>query len=99
MTTINTKTTRRKRIIQIVLFILALPATGWVVAQGVQALQTPDGTVMRGITMAEVRIDMGDPREQIGPVGEPAIVKWVYDSGEIVVFEEDRVVDSFFKRK
>ncbi len=82
-----------------VLFVLVAPATTWVVAQGLQALTTPDGTVERGITMAEVQGTKGDPSEEIGPVGSPPITKWVFGDGEVVVFEADRVVDSFFAQQ
>lgn len=78
--------------------MLLVPSASWVVAQGVRALNTPDGTVKRGITMDEVRASKGEPSQQVGPVGEPPIMKWLYGDGEVVVFEVDRVVDSFFRR-
>lgn len=90
---------QKKHWLKVLLFVLVVPAGTWVVAQGVAALNTPDGSVQRGITMAEVRTQKGEPSSQIGPVGEPAIIKWLYQDGEIVVFEEDRVVDSFVRRQ
>jgi len=86
-----------RRAILWVLFVLAVPAGSWVIAQGVEALRTPDGTVPRGVLAAEVRELKGDPEETIGPVGDPPIHKWVYADGEIVVLEDRRVVDSFFR--
>lgn len=80
------------------LFVLLVPSASWVVAEGIRFLNTPDGTVKRGITMAEVRASKGEPGQQVGPVGDPPIVKWIYNDGEVVVFEVDRVVDSFFRR-
>lgn len=89
--------TTRKRLL-IALFVLIVPATGWVVADALGILRTPDGTVTRGITMEEVRVQKGDPSEILGPVGDPPIVKWVFPDAEVVVFEYDRVIDSFYRR-
>lgn len=54
-----------------------------------------DGIVPRGIEMNEVKAKKGEPREVLGPVGNPPITRWVYDDGEIIVFEYNLVVDSF----
>ena len=87
----------KRRLLIIALFVLIVPATTWVIAQGLQAMRLTDGSVERGIEMAQVESVKGQPSERIGPVGEPPITKWVYEDGEVVVFEYDRVVDSFYR--
>ena len=47
----------------------------------------------RGINMEEVLERFGEPRERHGPVGEPPITEWVYDSFR-VYFERDIVLHS-----
>lgn len=89
----------RRKLLIIALFVLVVPATGWVVADALGILRTPDGSVQRGITMEQVKAQKGDPKEIIGPVGDPPIIKWVYGDAEVVVFEFDRVIDSFYKRR
>lgn len=89
----------RRRVILWILFLLVVPATTWVVADQLGILRTPDGTVERGITMEQVRQDKGEPVEVVGPVGDPPITRWVFEDEEIVVFEYDRVVDSFYRRE
>lgn len=54
-----------------------------------------DGLMPRGIEMSEVRAKKGEPREVFGPVGNPPITRWVYEDREVIVFEHNRVVDSF----
>lgn len=88
----------RRKLLLVALFVLVVPATGWVVADALGILRTPDGSVERGITMEQVKARKGEPTEIIGPVGDPPIVKWVFADAEIVVFEYDRVIDSFYKR-
>jgi hypothetical protein len=90
----------RKRVWGVVLlFVLLLPAAGWVVAQTVRFLRFTDGSVPRGITMAEVESKKGKPAEVVGPVGDPPISKWLFDDGEVVVFERDLVLDSFIRNQ
>lgn len=89
----------RKQVAIAALFLLVVPAAGWVVAQGFPALFTADGSIQRGITKAEVLAQKGTPSREIGPVGEPPIWKWLYSDGEVVVFEGERVVDSFIRRE
>jgi hypothetical protein len=55
-----------------------------------------DGKVPRGILKSEVLSLKGDPLRMTEPVGDPPISRWEYKD-EIVVFEYDRVVDSFAK--
>lgn len=52
----------------------------------------------KGITMAAVQKQFGEPRDKHGPVGggspkQPPITRWDYDTF-VVIFEKDRVVDA-----
>lgn len=47
----------------------------------------------QGMTMTAVEASFGTPRQISGPVGRPAITRWVYD-GFVVVFERNRVIRS-----
>ena len=79
------------------LIILAIPAASWVIAATINAMTLRDGSVPRGISVGEVRVSKGEPAQEIGPIGDPPISKWIYADGEVVVFEYDRVVDSFVR--
>lgn len=75
----------------VVLFVLSF---GFLLA-GERPLMMKDGATPRGIEMAEVKMRKGEPKEVFGPVGNPPITRWVYDDREVIVFEYNRVVDSF----
>lgn len=47
----------------------------------------------KGMTMAEVRERYGDPKEEVPPVGDPPISRWVYEQ-YTVYFENHRVLHS-----
>ena len=47
----------------------------------------------RGVTKAEVRQRLGEPRRRVAAVGDPPISRWVYDQFT-VYFEYDRVLHS-----
>lgn len=79
------------------LIILAIPVASWVIAATISAMTLRDGSVPRGITQGEVMTTKGQPTQEIGPIGDPPISKWIYADGEVVVFEYDRVVDSFVR--
>ena len=71
---------------------LALPETGAPPAAAPAALPA------KGITMAAVQKQFGEPRGKHGPVGgdspkHPPITRWDYD-GFVVIFEKDRVIDA-----
>ena len=58
----------------------------------------PAALPAKGITMAAVKKQFGEPRTTRGPVGgdtpkHPPITRWDYD-GFVVIFEKDRVVDA-----
>jgi hypothetical protein len=45
------------------------------------------------MTMSQVREKFGEPKEELAPVGDPPITRWVYD-GYTVYFEGNRVIHS-----
>ena len=47
----------------------------------------------RGMSMATVLKQFGEPKEKIPAVGEPPITRWVYDNF-IVYFESEYVIES-----
>lgn len=47
----------------------------------------------RGLSMAQVERDFGNPRRKQSPVGEPPITRWVYDD-YTVYFEYKYVIHS-----
>ncbi|UTF60925.1 hypothetical protein [Gilvimarinus sp. DA14] len=60
--------------------------------QGEASLPTPT----TGLTKAKVRAEYGEPQQESGPVGDPAIYRWDY-SDFVVYFEKDRVIHSVMK--
>lgn len=62
--------------------------------QGQRGIAKPQ----RGQSMASVESRFGAPLEKIGPVGKPAITRWIY-ADFIVVFEHSHVIHSVSKRK
>ena len=50
-----------------------------------------------GTPMEQVEARYGDPAEQLAPVGEPPITRWVYDDFT-VYFEYDRVITAVLHR-
>ena len=50
-----------------------------------------------GMSMDRVRARFGDPRQSLGPVGDPPISTWVYD-GYSVYFENDRTITAVVHR-
>ncbi|WP_020210375.1 hypothetical protein [Gilvimarinus chinensis] len=60
--------------------------------QGEASLPTPN----TGTTKAKVKSEYGEPQQQSGPVGDPAIYRWDY-SDFVVYFENDRVIHSVTK--
>ncbi|RFA24558.1 hypothetical protein CAI21_21220 [Alkalilimnicola ehrlichii] len=58
-----------------------------------QSLDRPQ----RGSTMPQVLGRYGPPTQEVGPVGDPPISRWVY-SDYTVVFEYDRVLHSVTHR-
>ncbi|MDZ7748610.1 MAG: hypothetical protein U5K43_07045 [Halofilum sp. (in: g-proteobacteria)] len=63
-----------------------------------QVVQAVPGMPERGRTMQAVRARLGDPRQVVGPVGEPPITRWVYDEFT-VYFEHERVLHSVKRRE
>lgn len=66
------------------------------IAEGIDpadASQTPN----RGIDKSTVASDLGDPINQMEPVGEPPISSWEY-SDFVVFFENDKVLHTVAKR-
>jgi len=61
--------------------------------QSVPAIQTPH----KGVNMASVRQQYGDPISEGGTIGDPPITRWEYD-GFSVYFEHDRVLHSVIHR-
>lgn len=49
-----------------------------------------------GVSQASVRNGWGNPRETMGPVGDPPISQWHYEDF-VVYFESDRVVHAVLK--
>lgn len=49
-----------------------------------------------GQSQSSVRSQFGDPRETRGPVGDPPITQWHYDSF-VVYFEYDHVIHTVLK--
>lgn len=82
----------------IFLFIFVLPTSAWVIAGNVKVPRTPSGTLGRGLTMDEVRARKGEPSKVQGPVGDPPITRWILQDNEIVVFEGNIVIDSYFRK-
>lgn len=62
-----------------------------------EVVQMVPGMPERGITMQRVRDQLGDPRKEIGPVGEPPITRWIYERFT-VYFEHNRVLHSVKRR-
>lgn len=60
----------------------------------------PDDTPRpaRAMTMEQVREQFGQPREVMGPVGNPPITRWVYDKF-VVTFEHEYVIHSVVKQR
>jgi len=52
----------------------------------------------RGLNMDQVLQQYGEPRESLGPVGEPPITHWVYQ-GFVVYFEHNTVLHSVVPHK
>ncbi|MCI0400496.1 MAG: hypothetical protein L0Y67_01175 [Gammaproteobacteria bacterium] len=50
-----------------------------------------------GLTMAQVEQKYGKPEQQLSPVGDPPITRWLYPNF-IVYFEYDRVIHSVAQR-
>ena len=96
------------------LLILALglaTAAGTAAAQDLAVPDAPSGQTAqpdapavpvtlpaKGITMAAVKKQFGEPRDKRGPVGgdtpkHPPITRWDYDAF-VVIFEKDRVIDA-----
>ena len=61
--------------------------------QSAPAMQTPG----KGVNMASVRQQYGDPVSEGGAIGDPPITRWKYD-GFSVYFEHDRVLHSVIHR-
>ncbi len=72
----------------------SLPATADTMAvpagqQGTKSIQTPD----RGLNRSQVEQRYGQPGTRKAPVGDPPIIRWIYD-GYTVYFENDYVIHS-----
>lgn len=65
-----------------------------------QPAQVPDNTPRptRSMTMDQVREQFGEPVSIEGPVGDPPITRWIYDS-YIVHFEREYVIHTVVNRK
>ena len=57
--------------------------------QSAPSLQTP----RKGLSMAQVRQQFGEPAQEVPAVGDPPISRWEYN-GYTVYFEHDRVLHS-----
>lgn len=78
-------------------FSIALVAAGAAQASivlnedGTYQVQRVAGAPRPGSTKSDVLANLGEPRERVAPVGEPAISSWRYD-GFQVYFEYDLVL-------
>lgn len=62
--------------------------------QGNQGLQLP----AKGLSMAQVASQFGEPEERLQPRGQPPISRWIY--GDFVVyFEAETVIHSVAKHR
>lgn len=52
---------------------------------------------LRGASKNQVQEQYGQPRDIIGPVGDPPITRWVY-SDFAVVFEYDRALHAYSRK-
>jgi hypothetical protein len=59
---------------------------------------SPEGILRptNGMSMEQVRQKFGNPGEELAPVGEPPITRWVYDQ-YTVYFEHNLVIHSVIK--
>lgn len=74
--------------------LAAQPALAEVVELGDRgALEPTRVDPPRGTTMDTVRARYGEPLEQVPPVGQPPITRWVYDEA-VVYFEGNLVLHS-----
>jgi hypothetical protein len=64
-----------------------------------QPRSAPDSTPRpaRAMTMDQVKEQFGSPNQVMGPVGNPPITRWIYDSF-VVTFESEYVIHSVAKR-
>lgn len=79
-----------------VLMISALPVRGEVLLMDIIADEPPNSAegVARprpGMDMDAVRRDFGEPAQELAPVGDPPITRWVYDRFT-VYFEYGKVI-------
>ena len=75
-----------------------LAASGLILAATLAHAQAGVGQPARGITMEQVEKQFGSPKQVIPAVGDPPIVRWVYDA-YTVYFEHNRVLHAVSNEK